>query len=110
MTELDLRHWQPTNLAPFAALNADPQVMRFMPRCLTRRATPSPTGRRGAWRGTGRGLWAPEVRHGAPFIGYGGLSVPGLAAPFMPCTQDQLAPRARRLGTRLRERGGRCVS
>ncbi|MFO1159535.1 MAG: GNAT family N-acetyltransferase [Reyranellaceae bacterium] len=35
----------------------------------------------------GFGLWAVELRDGAPFIGFTGLSVPGFDAPFMPCVE-----------------------
>ena len=28
---LKLRHWSSADLAPFAAMNADPEVMQFMP-------------------------------------------------------------------------------
>ena len=33
---LVLRQWRDSDLAPFAALNADPEVMQYMPRCLER--------------------------------------------------------------------------
>jgi len=44
MSELDtarlkLRHWSAADLAPFAALNADPAVMQFMPGTLARAAS-----------------------------------------------------------------------
>jgi RimJ/RimL family protein N-acetyltransferase len=32
---LRLRHWRASDLEPFAALNADPQVMEFMAGCLS---------------------------------------------------------------------------
>jgi len=35
----------------------------------------------------GWGLWAVEVRGGAPFIGFVGLSVPTFDAHFMPCVE-----------------------
>jgi RimJ/RimL family protein N-acetyltransferase len=33
---LILRHWQESDLLPFAAMNADPEVMRFFPSTLTK--------------------------------------------------------------------------
>jgi RimJ/RimL family protein N-acetyltransferase len=36
---LELRPWREADLEPFAALNADPEVMRFMPAPLTRAAS-----------------------------------------------------------------------
>jgi RimJ/RimL family protein N-acetyltransferase len=33
---LRLRHWRAADAAAVAALNADPEVMQFMPACLTR--------------------------------------------------------------------------
>jgi len=33
---LSLRRWLPGDLAPFAALNADPQVMEYFPAALSR--------------------------------------------------------------------------
>ena len=32
---LTLRAWREADLVPFAALNADPVAMQFMPRCLS---------------------------------------------------------------------------
>lgn len=41
----------------------------------------------GLFRSTGYGLWAVEVRGGAPFIGYVGLAVPSFAAHFTPAVE-----------------------
>jgi RimJ/RimL family protein N-acetyltransferase len=93
MSELDtarlkLRHWSAADLAPFAALNADPEVMRFMPGALSRSQSDA-----FAWacqaqlERQGFGLWAAEVREGAPFIGYVGIRAPTFEAPFTPCIE-----------------------
>jgi RimJ/RimL family protein N-acetyltransferase len=85
-----LRQWRESDLAPFAALNADPQVMEFFPRTLEPRASNemahkfhSLIARRG-W-----GFWAVEIKGGAPFIGFVGLHVPvaALPLPFSPCVE-----------------------
>ena len=85
---LKLRHWSSADLAPFAAMNADPEVMRFMPGTLDREAS---DGRAAAAQAhierEGFGLWAVEVRGGAPFIGYVGLQLPSFEAPFTPCVE-----------------------
>lgn len=85
---LRLRQWQESDLAPFAALNADPRVMEFFPEPLPRQASDEM-----AWRihslieQRGWGFWAVEVKGGAPFIGFVGLHVPGAALPFSPCVE-----------------------
>ena len=66
-----LRQWRSSDLEPFAALNADPQVMEFMPGCLSRaesdvlaRRSEAEIARQG-W-----GLWATELRESGAFIGF----------------------------------------
>ncbi|NNG03461.1 MAG: GNAT family N-acetyltransferase [Inquilinus sp.] len=85
---LVLRGWRDSDLAPFAALNADPAVMEFMPRRLDRAESDALAGRIGAHFGErGFGLWAVEVAGGAPFIGFVGLSVPRFETDFTPCVE-----------------------
>ncbi len=80
---LVLRGWREDDREPFAALNADPEVMRHYPAPLTRAQSDAMAARAGehlereAW-----GLWAVEVVGAGPgghgrFAGYTGLSVPG---------------------------------
>jgi RimJ/RimL family protein N-acetyltransferase len=83
-----LRAWRAADLAPFAALNADPCVMRFLPRVLTRAesdALAAQAQARIAERGWG--LWAAELRVSATFFGYLGLAVPSFEAHFTPCVE-----------------------
>jgi RimJ/RimL family protein N-acetyltransferase len=83
-----LRGWRAEDRAPFAALNADPRVMRFMPRRLGRAASDALADRIEAeFARRGFGLWALEVPVGAPFAGFVGLSVPRFQAPFTPCVE-----------------------
>ena len=85
---LVLRDWRDSDLDAFAAMNADARVMEFMPACLARTESDSLAARvRSTLAAHGFGLWAVEVRRGAPFIGFVGLSVPLFAAPFTPCTE-----------------------
>jgi RimJ/RimL family protein N-acetyltransferase len=85
---LTLRHWHDGDLEAFAAQNADPAVMQFMPGLLSR--AESDDFARGAQRGIdarGWGLWAVEVRADAQLAGCVGLAVPSFAAHFTPCTE-----------------------
>jgi ribosomal-protein-alanine N-acetyltransferase len=83
-----LRPWRAEDLPVFAALNADPRVAEFLPQCLERPESDALAERIGAhWRRHGFGLWAVEVRGGAPFIGFVGLAVPSFEARFTPCVE-----------------------
>jgi RimJ/RimL family protein N-acetyltransferase len=85
---LKLRHWSPADLAPFAAMNADPEVMQFMPAPLSRQASDAFAARaQGHLDREGFGLWAVQVQEGPAFIGYVGLQVPSFTAPFTPCVE-----------------------
>jgi RimJ/RimL family protein N-acetyltransferase len=83
-----LREWHEDDLAPFAALNADPEVMRYFPHELTR-AQSDDLARfaQGLIAMHGWGLWAVEVRGGAPFIGFVGLNRPRFEAHFTPAIE-----------------------
>jgi ribosomal-protein-alanine N-acetyltransferase len=85
---LRLRQWREADLAPFAALNADPQVMEFFPKVLTRAESDAVAGRiRDHFVRHGFGLWAVEVRGAADFVGFVGLAVPSFDAHFTPCVE-----------------------
>lgn len=83
-----LRQWRDEDREPWAALNADPEVMRHFPATLTREESDG-------WLEVNRdrideqgwGLWAVEVEAGAPFIGFVGLAVPRFEASFTPCVE-----------------------
>lgn len=71
---LVLRPWRAEDRPPFAALNADPQVMEWFPSTMTREesdAFADQIERR--FQDHGWGLWAVEVPGVAPFIGFVGL-------------------------------------
>lgn len=85
---LCLRRWQHSDRAPFAALNADPRVMEYLPALLAREESDEAAARIEAhFDQHGFGLWAVEVLGGAPFAGFIGLCIPRFEAPFTPCVE-----------------------
>lgn len=83
-----LRRWRPEDREPFAALNADPRVVEFLPGPLSRSESDERAARFEAhFQEHGYGLWAVEVVGVAPFAGFVGLSVPRFETPFMPCVE-----------------------
>lgn len=85
---LVLRGFSGADRAPFAALNADPEVMRFMSRSLDRAASFAFLDRiRQHWATDGYGIWAIERRDDGAFLGFAGLSEPAFSAPFMPAIE-----------------------
>ena len=85
---LILRRWLPSDRAPFAVMNADPEVMRYFPAKLDRETSDVFADRIDArLERQGFGLWALERRDTGEFIGFVGLSVPRRALPFMPCVE-----------------------
>jgi RimJ/RimL family protein N-acetyltransferase len=85
---LELRQWREGDLAPFAALNADPETMRFFPSALTRAESDSlATGAQLQIAERGWGLWAVEVADSGRFIGFVGLAEPRFEAHFTPAVE-----------------------
>lgn len=85
---LVLRPWRDDDLPRFAALNADPRVMEFLPKCLDRTESDAMAARiRDDFERQRFGLWAVEVAGAASFIGYVGLSAPKFEAAFTPCIE-----------------------
>lgn len=91
---LILRPWQESDLAPFAALNADARVMEYMPARLDRAGSDALVARAQAhFDRHGFGPWAVELRSGEPgsgdagLIGFVGLMVPSFEAHFTPCVE-----------------------
>lgn len=81
-----LRDWRDEDLEPFAALNADPEVMRYFPSVLTRAQSDDVAMRAQTFlRAHGWGPWAAE--HDGRFIGFVGLSIPRFDAGFMPAVE-----------------------
>jgi RimJ/RimL family protein N-acetyltransferase len=85
---LRLREWRDEDLAPFAAMNAAPEVVEFLTKALSRNESDALVERiRAHFRDHGFGLWAAEEASSETFIGFVGLSIPQFDAPFMPCVE-----------------------
>lgn len=85
---LILRPWREEDLAPFAAMNADPEVARYFVSTLTREQSDALAGR--AFEHFGRhgfGPWAVERAGTSDFIGFTGLSIPEFETAFTPCVE-----------------------
>lgn len=83
-----LRPWRDADLDPYAALNADPEVMRFMPALLTRgESARSMESIRAHFAEHGYGRWAVEIPGVAPFIGFVGLGWAPFEAHFTPACE-----------------------
>jgi RimJ/RimL family protein N-acetyltransferase len=87
---LVLRQWTDEDLAPFAAINADPEAMRHFPTLLSREESDALASRiRTGLEDQGWGLWAVEVTDGPVkgFAGFTGLAVPRFEAHFTPSVE-----------------------
>jgi RimJ/RimL family protein N-acetyltransferase len=105
-----LRRWQPSDRAPFAAINRDPQVMQHFPSLLNRRQSDQMVDRVEAhFERHGFGLWAAELRAAHEFIGFIGLSIPRFDAAFMPCVEIGWRLAAAHWGRGLATEGARAV-
>lgn len=82
-----LRPWKDDDLAPFAALNADPAVREFFPGLLTKDESDASVRRvQSKMEQYGFGMFAAELRATGEFIGFIGLdpmdfAIPGIAQP-----------------------------
>ncbi|MEO3867867.1 GNAT family N-acetyltransferase [Nonomuraea sp. B12E4] len=85
---LILRRWREEDKLPFAALNADPEVMRHFPSVMTRGESDELVDRiERAFDKHGYGLWALEVRGTGEFIGFTGLILQTFEAHFTPAVE-----------------------
>ncbi|MGP4028779.1 GNAT family N-acetyltransferase [Actinomadura sp. 3N407] len=85
---LVLRRWKDGDREPFAALNADPEVMEHFPAPLTRRESDALIDRiESCFEEDGFGLWALEIADTGQFIGMTGLAVVRFQAPFVPAVE-----------------------
>ena len=84
---LRLRQWCTADREPFAALNADPQVMEFFPALLTRAESDALADRCQTYiENRGWSFWAVETKTTPEFIGFVGLHTP-TDLPFTPCVE-----------------------
>ena len=86
---LIMRRWLDRDREPFAALNADPEVMEHFPATLTREQSDALVNRieQKGFETLGYGLWALEVRETGEFIGFAGLALQTFDAPFLPAIE-----------------------
>lgn len=86
--QLILRRLRPNDIDAFAAMNADPEVMRYFPANLSRAETKALMMRMDRhFERHGFGWWAVEMRGTAVFAGFVGLLVPAFHAHFTPCVE-----------------------
>ncbi|MER5752793.1 GNAT family N-acetyltransferase [Streptomyces sp. NPDC002088] len=80
---LILRPWRESDLAPWAAMNADPEVREYFPGLLTREQSDSSVARfQAGLDERGWGWWAVEVVATGEFIGFTGLDPVDADMPF----------------------------
>jgi RimJ/RimL family protein N-acetyltransferase len=83
-----LRPRRESDIAGFAAMSADPGVMKFLPPLADRAALETWVGRLdGHWREHGFGRWVVELPGEASFIGIVGLATVPYAAHFTPAVE-----------------------
>lgn len=70
-----MRRWRDGDREPFAAMNADPEVMRYFPATLSRAESDQLIDRiEERFDQQGFGLWALELLESSQFIGFTGLN------------------------------------
>lgn len=87
---LVLRAWTAADRAPFAAMNADPEVARWIGAGtpLARADSDALVDRiEGHWASKGFGLWAVEERANGAFVGFAGLAVPWFLPAVLPAVE-----------------------
>ena len=85
---LVLRRWRPDDVAPFAAINADPAVMEYFLAPLTLEETTALIERiEESFRTKGYGLWAVETQNGEQLAGFVGLAPVEGPYPFAPAVE-----------------------
>lgn len=85
---LQLRQWRTDDRAPFAAMNADAQVMEFFPQLLTQEQSNALAKRLADGIDEhGWGFWAVQAPGISPFIGFVGLAPVKIDVSFAPCVE-----------------------
>ncbi|HEX4817898.1 MAG TPA: GNAT family N-acetyltransferase [Nonomuraea sp.] len=85
---LIMRRWREEDREPFAAMNADPEVMEHFPAPLTREQSDAFVDRiERQFDERGYSLWALEERATGRFIGFTGLAWQAFDAPFLPAAE-----------------------
>jgi ribosomal-protein-alanine N-acetyltransferase len=82
---LILRPWKQEDREPYAILNGNPEVMRYLLRTLTREESDKMVDViEQKMAANGWGLWAVEEKSSGAFIGFVGLNIPAYELPFSP--------------------------
>ncbi len=85
---LKMRQWKKEDRPLFAALNADPVVMKYFPTILDRAESNAMADKvQLLLSKRGWGFWAVEEKKSNAFIGFVGLHVPIAELPFSPCVE-----------------------
>ena len=83
-----LRQWRAADRVPWAALNADPEVMEHFPATLDRAASDAFVDKAAhAIEGRGWGFWAVERSANGAFVGMVGMVPVTFDAPFVPAVE-----------------------
>ncbi|TYB61135.1 GNAT family N-acetyltransferase [Nonomuraea sp. PA05] len=83
-----MRWWREEDREPFAAMNADPEVMEHFPAPLTRAESDALVDRiEEHFDRLGYSWWALEARESGRFIGFTGLALQTFEAPFLPAVE-----------------------
>jgi len=85
---LVMRRWADADREPFAALNADPLVMRYFPGLMSRTESDAFVDHIEAqFEADGYGLWALERREDGVFLGFAGLAWARADLPVAPALE-----------------------
>jgi RimJ/RimL family protein N-acetyltransferase len=87
---LILRRWREEDVAPMAAINADPEVMRWIRDGGVRDEQQTRSGIQAwesEWESQGFGLFAVEIRSTGELAGFTGLSVPTYLPEVLPAVE-----------------------
>lgn len=85
---LRLIAWRERHIAPFIAMNSDPEVMRYFPSLISEEQSRASVD---YWLSQfserGWSNWAVELKDSGEFIGFVGLWIPKQKLPFSPCVE-----------------------
>ncbi|MFB6783440.1 GNAT family N-acetyltransferase [Streptomyces sp. NPDC056352] len=85
-----LRRWREEDVAPLAAVNADPEVMRWIGDGSVRDEQQTRSGIEALeyeWEAQGFGLFAVEIRSTRELVGFTGLSIPDFLPEVLPAVE-----------------------